>query len=48
MIGCDFLRSKKLNKPANSSNELLGDLMGGLKNPITFAGKSLAIQKPCA
>lgn len=41
----EFLRSKMHNRPANSSNELLVDLMGGLENSVTFAGESVAIQK---
>ena len=41
----EFLRSKMLNRPANLSDELLVDLMGGLENSATFAGDSLAIQK---
>ena len=41
----EFLRSKMLKRSANSSDELLIDLMGGLVNSVTFAGDSLAIQK---
>lgn len=41
----EFLRSKMRNRSANSSDELLVDLMGGLENSATFAGDSLAIQK---
>ncbi len=41
----EFLRSKTHNRTANSSDDLLADLMGGLENSATFAGDSLAIQK---
>jgi len=41
----EFLRSKMHNKSANSGDELLVDLMGGLENSVTFAGESLVIQK---
>lgn len=41
----EFLRSKMRNRPANASDELLVNLMGGLENSVTFAGESLAIQK---
>ena len=41
----EFLRSKMHNRPANSNDELLIDLMGGLENSVTFAGESLVIQK---
>ena len=41
----EFLRSKMRNRSANSSDELLIDLMGGLENSITFAGDSSAFQK---
>ena len=41
----EFLRSKMRNRPANSNDELLIDLMGGLENSVTFAGESLVIQK---
>ena len=41
----EFLRSKMRNRPADSSDELLVDLMGGLENSVTFAGESLLIQK---
>lgn len=41
----EFLRSKMRNKSANSGDELLVDLMGGLENSFTFAGESLVIQK---
>lgn len=41
----EFLRLKIPNRPANSSDELLVDLMGGLENSATFAGDSLVIQK---
>lgn len=41
----EFLRSKMRNSSANSSDDLLVDLKGGLENSVTFAGVSLAIQK---
>ena len=41
----EFLRSKMRNRPANSNDELLIDLRGGLENSVTFAGESLVIQK---
>ena len=41
----EFLRSKMRNRPANSNDELLIDLMGGLENSVTFAGEYLVIQK---
>lgn len=41
----EFLRSKIRNRPENSSDELLVDLMGGLENSVTFSGESLLIQK---
>ncbi len=41
----EFLRSKMRNRPADSSDELLVDLMGGLENSVTFAGEFLLIQK---
>jgi len=41
----EFLRSKMHNKPVNSGDELLIDLMGGLENPVTFEGEFLEIQK---
>ena len=41
----EFLRSKRLNRSANSSDELLVDLMGGLENSVTFADDALVIQK---
>ena len=41
----EFLRSKMRNRPTDSSDELLVDLMGGLENSVTFAGESLLIQK---
>ena len=41
----EFLRSKMRNRSANSNDELLVDLIGGLENSVTFAGESLTIQK---
>ncbi|MEO8331737.1 MAG: DUF2281 domain-containing protein [Gallionella sp.] len=41
----EFLRSKMRNRPANASDELLADLMGGLENSATFAGDPLMTQK---
>ncbi len=41
----EFLRSKIRNRSANSSDELLVNLMGGLENSVTFAGEPLGIQK---
>lgn len=41
----EFLRSKMRNGSADSRDELLLDLKGGLENSVIFAGESLAIQK---
>ena len=41
----EFLRSKMRNRSANSTDEMLVDLMGGLENSVTFAGNSSMIQK---
>ena len=41
----EFLRAKVRNRSANSSDELLVDLMGGLENSVTFAGEPSVIQK---
>lgn len=41
----EFLRSKRINRSANSSDEWLLDLTGGLENSATFAGDALVIQK---
>lgn len=41
----EFLRGKMSDKHAQSGDELLVDLRGGLENSATFAGDPLAIQK---
>lgn len=41
----EFLRSKMHNESANSGDELLVSLKGGLENSVTFSGESLVIQK---
>ena len=41
----EFLRLKRINRSANSSDELLLDLTGGLENSETFTGDALVIQK---
>ena len=41
----EFLRTKLRNRSANTSDELLVDLMGGLENSVTFAGEPSVIQK---
>ena len=41
----EFLRLKRIKRSANSSNELLFDLTGGLDNSATFSGDALVIQK---
>jgi hypothetical protein len=41
----EFLRAKVHPKTALASNAPLLDLIGGLENSATFAGKSLLIQK---
>lgn len=41
----ELLRSKLRNRPANTDDEPLLGLMGGLENSVTFAGEPSVIQK---